>query len=202
MRIALKGVVASILVAMACVVQAQQGAPAQNVNIRGLVTAFDGNVIAVKARDGGDVKVELPENVPVNATKAFTLADIKPGMVLGVTTMKRADGGLFAIDVRPIPPTARQGLSPFDLQPGSTMTNAVMEAAVESTGGQELTLNYQSGAVKVLVPPGTPMSQAVPGSRADIKPGETIFIAARFEGGDRFTAVRVQVSKDGIKPTQ
>ena len=202
MGIAFKGMLASVLVAAACSTQAQQAAAPQSVNIRGVVTAFDGKVIAVKSRDGGDVKVDLPENVPVNATKAFTLADIKPGMVLGVTTMRRADGGLFAIDVRPIPPTARQGLSPFDLQPGSTMTNAVMEAAVESTGGQELTLNFQSGAVKVLVPPGTPMSQAVQGNRSDIKAGETVFIAARVEAGDKFTAVRVQVSKDGVKPTQ
>jgi hypothetical protein len=202
MNVPMKGVLVSVLVALAFAAQAQQNAAPQNVNIRGLVTAFDGKVIAVKSRDGGDVKVDLPENVPVNATKAFTLADIRPGMVLGVTTMKRADGGLFAIDVRPIPPTARQGLSAFDLQPGSTMTNAVMEGAVESTGGQELTLNYQSGAVKVLVPPGTPMSQSVPGHRSDIKPGETVFIAARAEGGDKYTAVRVQVSKDGVKPTQ
>jgi hypothetical protein len=174
----------------------------QNVNVRGVVTAFDGKVVSVRSRDGGDVNIALPDAVPVNTTRAFTLADIKPGMVLGVTTVKRADGTVIAIDVRPIPPAARQGLSPFDLQPGSTMTNAVMEGAVASADGQELTLNYQSGTVKVLVPPGTPMSQAVPGSRTDIRPGETVFISTRVEEGNRFTALRVQVSKDGVKPTQ
>ena len=174
----------------------------QNVNIRGLVTAFDGKVIDVKTRDGGDVKIALPETVNVNATKAFTMADIKPGMVMGVTTIKRADGATVAIDVRPIPPTAPQGLSPFDLQPGSTMTNAAVEAAVNSVGGQELVLNYKTGSVKVLVPPGTPMSQSMPGSRNDIKPGETVFVSARAGDGGMFTAVRVQVSKDGVKPTQ
>lgn len=174
----------------------------QNVNIRGLVTAFDGKVIDVKTRDGGDVKIALPDTVNVNATKAFTMADIKPGMVMGVTTVKRADGATVAIDVRPIPPTAPQGLSPFDLQPGSTMTNAAVEAAVDSVGGQELVLNYKTGSVKVLVPPGTPMSQSMPGSRNDIKPGETVFVSARAGDGGMFTAVRVQVSKDGVKPTQ
>ena len=178
----------------------------QNVNIRGLVTAFDGKVMSVKTRDGGDVKIDLPETVNVNATKAFTMADIKPGMVMGVTTIKRADGATVAIDVRPIPPTAPQGLSPFDLQPGSTMTNAAVEAAVDSknenAGGHELVLNYKTGSVKVLVPPGTPMSQSMPGSRADIKPGETVFVSARAGEGGAFTAVRVQVSKDGVKPTQ
>lgn len=174
----------------------------QNVNIRGLVTAFDGKVIDVKTRDGGDVKIALPDTVNVNATKAFTMADIKPGMVMGVTTVKRADGATVAIDVRPIPPTAPQGLSPFDLQPGSTMTNAAVEAAVDSVGGQELVLNYKTGSVKVLVPPGTPMSQSSPGNRADIKPGETVFVSARAGEAGTFTAVRVQVSKDGVKPTQ
>jgi hypothetical protein len=190
-------VVTMLLACLTTAVHAQQ-----SVNIRGLVTAFDGKVIDVRTRDGGDVKVALPETVNVNATRAFTMADIKPGMVMGVTTIKRADGATVAIDVRPIPPTAPQGLSPFDLQPGSTMTNAAVEAAVDSVGGQELVLNYKTGSVKVLVPPGTPMSQSTPGSRADIKPGETVFVSARAGEGGTFTAVRVQVSKDGVKPTQ
>lgn len=174
----------------------------QNTNIRGTVTAFDGKVISVKTRAGADVQVDLPDTVNVAATKAITLADIKPGTVLGVTTVKRADGATVAIDIRPIPPTANQGLSPYDLQAGSTMTNAALEGTLESSGGQELTLNYKTGTVKVLVPPGTPMSQSVPGNRADIKPGEAIFVAARPGEGGRLTAVRVQVSKDGAKPTQ
>ena len=177
----------------------------QNINIRGSVTAFDGKVISVKTRDGGDVKIDLPDTVNVNATRAFSMADVKPGMVLGVTTVKRGDATI-AIDVRPIPPTAPQGLSPFDLQPGSTMTNAAVEAAVESknenAGGHELMLNYKTGSVKVLVPPGTPMSQSTPGNRSDIKPGETVFVSARPGEGGTFTAVRVQVSRDGVKPTQ
>ena len=200
MKNAMNLLLAVVWIHAAMSVQAQP-APA-NLNVRGVVTAFDGKVLAVRSRDGGDVSIVLPDAVPVNTTRAFTMADIKPGMVLGVTTMKRADGTVFAIDVRPIPPAARRGLSPFDLQPGSTMTNGVMEASVASSGGQELTLNYESGVVKVLVPPGTPMSQSTPGSRADIRPGETVFVATRVEEGNKFTAVRVQVSKDGIKPTQ
>lgn len=174
----------------------------KNVNIRGTVTAFDGKVISVNSREGGAVKVELPDNVAVAGTKAITLADVKPGMPLGVTTIKRADGEIVAIDIRPIPPTAALGLSPFDLQPGSTMTNATLEGQVQSTSGAELTLNYKSGMVKVMVPPGTPMSQAIPGNRSDIKPGETIFIAARVGDDGKFTAARVQVSTNGVKPTQ
>lgn len=144
----------------------------------------------------------LPEAVNVSGTKAITLADLEPGMPLGVTTLRRADAQIVAIDIRPIPATARLGLSPFGLQPESTMTNATLEAQVVSAGGAELVLNDASGAMKVLVPPGTTMSQAVPGSRSDIKPGETTFIAARPDADGRLTALRLQVSTDGVKPTQ
>jgi len=82
------------------------------------------------------------------------------------------------------------------------MNNALLEGQAQSAGGSELTLNYKSGMVKVLVPAGTPMSQAVPGNRADIKVGETIFVAARVDADGKFTAARVQVSTNGVKPTQ
>lgn len=173
----------------------------KNVTIRGTVTAFDGKIISVNSQEGGAVQAELPDNVNVAGTKAFTLADIKPGMPLGVTTVKRADGEIVAIDVRPIPPTAPQGLSPYDLQPGSTMTNAVMEGQVLSTTGAELTLNYKTGMVKVLVPAGTPMSAAIPGNRSDIKPGETVSMATRVGPDGKFVITRIQVSTGGLKPT-
>ena len=171
-------------------------------NIRGSVTAFDGRTIAVATREGAAVEVTLPESVNVSGTQAITLADLQPGTVLGVTTVMRADGQRVAIDVRPIPPTARLGLSPFDLRPESTMTNASLEGQVVSSIGTELILNHGDGNVKVLVPAGTPMSRAIPGTRADIKPGETIFIAARRDAEGKLTAVRVQVSTNGVKPTQ
>jgi hypothetical protein len=174
----------------------------QSTNIRGIVTAFDGKTVAVNARDGSALEVVLPETLAVSGTKAITLADLKPGMSLGVTTVTRADGRIVAIDIRPIPATARLGLSSFDLQPNSTMTNAILDAQVVSMTGAELTLNYNDGTVKVLVPVGTPMSQAIPGNRSDIKPGETVFIVARPGPEGKLTAARIQVSTNGVKPTQ
>ena len=177
-------------------------AVAQNINWRGTIASFDGKALGVSLRDGSVVMVDVPESLPISATAAFTLADVKPGMVLGVTTLQRADGTTVAIDVRPIPATAQQGLSAYDLQPQSTMTNAVLEAAVASANAHELLLNYKTGTVKVVVPPGTPMSRAVPGTRSDLVVGEAVYVASRRNEAQGFTAVRVQVGKNGIKPTQ
>ena len=173
----------------------------QNTNIRGEIASFDGKTITIKATDGQSVAVELPESVNVAITKPFTMADVKPGMKLGVTTIKRGEQTI-AIDVRPISAAAPDGLSAYDLQPQSTMTNAIADATAQSANGNELTLNYKTGTIKVMVPPGTPMSQAAPGARTDVKAGETIFVAARKGDDGKLVAARVQVSKDGVKPTQ
>ncbi len=59
------------------------------------------------------VFLKLPlEAVNVSTTKAFGMDDIKPGMVLGVMTVKRANGTIVAIDVRPIPPTVSISVEP------------------------------------------------------------------------------------------
>lgn len=192
----------SAALAGAILVLTSAAALAQNVNVRGTIKSFDGHVLAVKTLDQRDVNVTIPEEAKISTTLPFTLAEIKPGMPLAVTTIKRPDGTVVAIDVHPIAATTRQGLSPYDLQPQSTMTNAAVEASVASTNGQELTLNYPSGTVKVLVPPGTPMSRSAPGSQADLKPGETVFAATKRDEAGKLTALRVQVSKNGVKPTQ
>ena len=194
--------VVAIAACVALIGSAAAFAQQQNVNIRGTISAFDGKMLSVKTKAGGEVSVELPEAVNVATTKAFGMNDIKQGMVLGVTTVKRADGAVVAIDVRPIPPTATLGLSPHDLAPDSTMTNASVEGVVAAVGGQELMLNYKTGSVKALVTPATAMSRSAPGSRDDLKPGETVYIVARKGEGGTLTAVRVQVGKDGINPTQ
>ena len=144
----------------------------------------------------------MADMTPISTTKSFSMTDVKPGMVLGVTTVKRADGVVVAIDVRPIPPAAPQGLSPWDLAPDAVMTNAVVEGTVASAGGQQLTLNYKTGTVTALIGPETAMSQAAPGAREDLKVGETVFVFARKGADDKIVAARVQVGKDGVKPTQ
>ena len=173
-----------------------------SVRVRGTITALQGTTLTVKNLAGMEVSIDVPESVAVAATKPFSMADITPGMILGVTTIKRVDGADVAIEVHPIPATAPLGLIPWDLAPGSTMNNGAVEATVAATGGPELTLNYKTGVVKVLIDKKTAMAQAAPGTRADLKAGETVFVFGNKDDAGKITAARVQVSKDGIKPVQ
>ncbi len=98
-------------------------------------------------------------------------------------------------------PQGAQMHGPWDSMPDSMMTNANIEGSAQVSGGNELTLRYKDGEQKILVTPDTQFFVFVPGSRADLKTGETIFAGARNEGG-KLVAPRVAVSKDGVNPPQ
>ena len=116
--------------------------------------------------------------------------------------MKRPDGTLVALEVHYLPPNIPTSHGPWDLQPNSTMTNANVEAIVSAAGNRELTLKHKDGVQKIVVPEGIPLVRAVPGSRSDLVPGEYVFVAAQVAPDGKMTALRIQVSKDGVKPPQ
>ncbi len=169
--------------------------------VRGTITALDGDVLSVKSREGKDLKLHLASNVGVTTAKSTTLDDLK-GKYVGVTAVQK-DGKMTALEVHAIPPQAKPGHFPWDLAPNSTMTNAnldgIAQVGGQNAGGNEITLNYQGGSQKVIVPPGTPIVAFDPGSRADLKVGETIWTNARQEG-DKIIVERLNVSKAGVKP--
>ena len=173
-----------------------------NVRVRGTITALEGDVLSVKSRDGRDMKVHLAPDSQVAVAKAIKLSDIKPGTYLGVTSVKGPDGQLVAKEVHTIPPQAPAGHMPWDLLPGASMTNANLTSTAQASGGNEITLAYKDGSQKILVTPETAVVTFEPGSRSDLKPGETIFTIARVEGDGKFATQRVSVSKDGVKPPQ
>ncbi|MBI4207517.1 MAG: hypothetical protein HY527_21065 [Betaproteobacteria bacterium] len=173
-----------------------------NVRVRGTITAVDGNVLAVKARDGKDLTLHMTEKTTVAAAKAITLADLKAGDYVGSTAMKGPDDALVAREVHTIARSVREGHGPWDLEPGSTMTNANVATVVKASSGHELTLEYKGGSQKILVPPGTPIVTTVPADRSFLKPGEYIFTAASVDADGKMTALRIQVSKDGVRPPQ
>ena len=93
------------------------GAPAAQApatNIRGTITGFDGHALAeIKTREGNAISVAVPDNANVAVAKAFTLADIKPGMVLAVVTVGQPDGAVVALNIRPLPPQVPTKLEPL-----------------------------------------------------------------------------------------
>jgi hypothetical protein len=199
MKAALATMVTAVLALTAVVADAQTP-----MRVRGQITALDGNVLSVKTRDGKDVKAELSDKTAVAAVQKVNLSDIKAGDAVGTATKPGPDGKLTALEVHVFPKDMaipNEGHRPWDLEPGSMMTNARVTAVVQETKGRELTLTYKDGAQKIVVPEGVPVVTAVPADRSALKPGEYVFFIANQGADGKLTIPgRIQVSKDGVRP--
>jgi hypothetical protein len=175
------------------------------VRIRGTIEKVDGSMLTVKARDGSTMQIKLADNARVTAMVKATLADIKVGSFIGVTAMPQPDGSQKAIGLH-IFMDAQKGVvparfSPWDREPGSTMTNADVESTVAGVDGQTIMVKYPDGEKKVIVPPNTPVVKFEPGSLADLKPGaQFIVIAAQKAEDGSLTAPAINVGRDGAAP--
>ena len=174
------------------------------VRIRGTIESVDGNTLAIKTREGSDVKVNMTDNVAVFAVVKTQLSEIKEGSYIGVTAMPEPDGTQKAIAVHIFPENQRgaaEGFRPWDARANSTMTNATVAQTVKGTDGQNITVKYKDGEKKVVVPPETPIVTFVASDKSEIKPGAELIIfgAAKKEDGS-LEANRVNVGRDGVTP--
>ena len=183
-----------LLLAFACG-SAYAQAPSR---IRGTITKMEGNVMSVKTREGKDIQVTLAPDATVSTAKKSSLAELKDKYV-GVTSEEK-DGKLVAVEVHAIPPAAPSGHMPWDLKPGSGMTNANLAAQAKVTGGNEITMKYKDGTQTIKVKPGTPIVTFAPGSRDDAKVGAKVFLGATKGADGGLTAGRLLVGKDGLTP--
>lgn len=154
--------------------------------VRGTITAVDGNAITVDGKE----KVLLGDKTEIVFTKPIALSEIRPGDFLGVTSMRRADGTLSAYEVRRFPKPLNPGHRPFDGRDDQTMTNASVGAVVQSASGRELTMAYDGGSQKILVPESASISMLVPGERAQLVRGAPV----NLTHDQNRVALRIQVS--------
>jgi hypothetical protein len=184
--------------------QAPQGG-APPVRIRGTIEKVDGSNLTVKARDGSTVNIKLADNARITAMVKASLDDIKAGTFIGVTAMPKPDGSQKAIGIH-IFMDAQRGVvparfSPWDREPGSTMTNADVTSTVASVDGQVMMVKYPDGEKKIIVPPNTPVVKFVPGNAADLKPGaQMIVIAGQKQPDGTVLAPAINVGRDGAAP--
>jgi hypothetical protein len=162
--------------------------------VRGTIAAFDGNVLSVKSGSSNSTTIHLSDKTVIVFTQPIALADIKTGDFLGVTSVKSGDGTLTALDVRRFPKPLNPGHRPFDGRDDQTMTNASVGAMVQSASGRELTMTYEGGSQKIVVPESASISTLVPGTRSQLVLGAAVNLTARSGDGGQLTAIRIQVS--------
>jgi hypothetical protein len=184
-----------------CLAFAQAPAPTQR--IRGDVISVDGTTLAVKERSGETLTIKLADNYVVTAVAKVSIDAITPNAYVGAASMPQADGTQSALEVLVFPESGRgsgEGHYPWDLQPGSMMTNATVADIAAAGTSRRMTLRYKDGEKVLVVPPSAPIVTFEPGDRAMLKPGAHVLLTAARQPDGSLTAARVAVGKDGLVP--
>jgi hypothetical protein len=163
----------------------------------------DGASLGVKTRAGEEQTVHLSPKTRLTLVVPATLADVKPGTFVGVAATPGGGNELKATEVHIFPEAMRgtgEGHRPFDLGPGSSMTNGNIQARVDAASGPKLTVAYKGGEQTIVVDPKTPIVAFEPGAPADIKPGAAIIARGAKQDDGSIDAAFLLVGKDGLVP--
>jgi hypothetical protein len=163
----------------------------------------DGASLTVRTRTGETGMVRLTPKTLLVLVVPAALADAKPGAFIGVAALPGENGELKAIEVHIFPEAMRgtgEGFRPFDLAPGSSMTNGNIQARVDAASGPKLTVTYKGGEQTIVVDPKTPIVTFAPAAQADLKPGAAIIARGPRQEDGAIDAAVVQVGKDGLVP--
>lgn len=224
MRDCTLSVVACIAALLALPAGAQQDKPP--LHVRGDVVAVKDDVLDVRTRAGQVVHLKLADQLGVSSVEETDASAITDGSFIGTTAVAQPDGTLRAVEVHVFPEAMRgtgEGHRPWDLRPGSSMTNATVSgmsggkqaAAKQGTGSsmtnatvsgmkksggeRTLKLQYPGGEQTVLVPSGIPIVKLAPGDRSMLKPGAHVFAIASEQGG-ALVAQRLTVGQGAVVP--
>ncbi len=175
-----------------------------SMKIRGAIAGFNGHELQVKTREGKDVKISTTDETKISLLYPVKISDIKAGDFVGVTAVPRGPGGpLWALEVHLFPEAQRgtgEGHYDWDLKPGSSMTNANIDAIVNTNDGKELTLSYKGGVQIVTLPRGVPIVTFKRADKSLLKKGAKIFCMAQQSPDGSLTAKYITVGKGGMKP--
>lgn len=177
------------MIALAGVVSAQEVT-----RVRGAISAFDGKTVMVKSTDGTVLDIQLGEKTEIVFAQPIKISEIRSGDFLGITSDKRDDGSLLAFEIRRFPKPVNPGHRPFSGRNDQTMTNATVSAVVQSSSGRELTVTYEGGSQKIIVPENASVSMLVPGNSSHLTSNALVNLTARPADGGRLIAQRIQVS--------
>ena len=198
--------------------------------IRGTVEAVDTGSMTVHTIDGGTATIALTKDTKVVSLVKSSLNAITDGSFVGTATKGDNPPTALEIHIFPeamrgtgeghrdwdtIPDTlagggrvksamtngtVKAGVAPAP-RVKSAMTNGTVAKSTAAGGEQMLTLSYGNGETKtVAVSPQTPIVAYEPADQSVIRPGAKVFVTAERDG-DKLTAVRAAVGKDGVTPS-
>jgi hypothetical protein len=175
---------------------------AHPVKLRGTILSLQGGVVSARGQDGGIIKIKIAPQTRLAAVVPASLAGIKPGSFVGITSMPGDGSERIALEVHIFPEALRgtgEGDRPWDKGPGSRMTNATV-ASVAGVHGEDLTLTYRGGQSKIKVTPRTRIVTFQPGNANDLKPGNHFIAFAVSDGQGAYVPLSLSIGRAGLTP--
>jgi hypothetical protein len=93
-----------------------------------------------------------------------------------------------------------EGFRPFDLAPGSTMTNGDVNARVDAVDGPQIVVAYNGGQKSITIDKSTPIVTIEPGGLGDLMAGAAIVARGGAGAGGDYEARNVVVGVNGVTP--
>jgi hypothetical protein len=194
---------AAVVLALSAPAWAQATPPTA---LRGTIerVAPDRQSLDLRTREGDEKTLRLLAGAKVARVVAASLADVKAGAYVGVAALPGGDdGALKALEVHIFPELLRgvgDGHRPFDLAPGSTMTNGAVSARVDEVDGSKIVVAYDGGQQTITVDKSTPIVAIEPGGLGDLTVGAAIVARGRAGEDGSFEAHSVGVGVGGVVP--
>lgn len=179
-------------------------APARPMAVRGTVTQFSGDQLQFTDRKGAALSATLNDKTTISAVAQGKISDIKPNSFIGTAAAPQPDGTLKALEVHVFDPSLRgsgEGFRPWQGADGKvgTMTNGTVGTLVNANG-RTMTVKYQNGEKKVIVPDDVPIVTLSPGDRSLLKPGAHIILFPAPGGTGPVVAGRIVAGVNGTIP--
>ena len=92
------------------------------------------------------------------------------------------------------------GFRPFDLAPGSTMTNGAVNARVDAVDGPQIVVAYNGGEQTITVDKSTPIVAIEPGGLGDLMAGAAIVARGGAGAGGDLRGEPLVVGVGGVAP--
>jgi Domain of unknown function (DUF5666) len=191
-------VAAAAIAALATAAAAQDGTPQR---IRGTIDSLNGDTLTVTSGDGERFTVALTSETRISAPAARSLEDIVPGTFLASAGDRRADGRIYAVEVRIFP----QGLAnarqfDYDLGPNSVMTNAPVAEVASVSEGNLVKVTLPEGVVEYVIGPDVPIFVQETADRSVLVPGAYVVINATKMPDGNIVGRNILAEKNGLRP--
>ncbi|CZT28382.1 hypothetical protein [Pseudomonas cerasi] len=169
--------------------------------MRGTVDSVSADTLDFTIRSGQHESIKLTDKTGIRLVSEADFKQIKGDSFVGSAAIPQADGTLKALEVTVFEASLKgsgEGHYGWENADGSTgtMTNGTV-GTLAGTDGRTLTVKYEGGEKKLVVPQDVPIAYVEPGKVDQLTKGAKVVV---FPADDGKSARGVAVGKDGFTP--